>query len=78
MLGQPSCDISYDQSSSRTLNKAYQHTTPLYLGTVGRKGRQTFPCRWRRKPSRPVHQVLASRQSGEIQVQNRIVIGRSI
>ena len=66
MLGQSSCDILNDKSSSRTSNETYRHTTSLYSGTVRRKGRWTFSCRWRRKPSRPVHQVLACRKSGEI------------
>ena len=75
MLGQPSCDISYHKSSSQMLNKAYQRQTSLYLGTVRGKGCRTISHCWRRKPSRSVHQVLASCQSGEIQVQNHIVIG---
>ena len=46
--------------------KAYWHTTSLYLGTVWEYGHWTFTCaRWG-QPSRSVHQVLPSCQSGEI------------
>ena len=74
MLRQPSCNIPNNKSSSRTLNETHRHSTSLHSGTVWRKGRRTISCCWRREPSRPVHQVLASHKSGEIQVQNQIVI----
>ena len=74
MLGQPSCDILNDKSSSRTSNKTYRHSTSLYSRTVWEQGHRTFPHCWCRKPSRSVHQIPASCQSGTIQVQDWTII----
>ena len=60
MLGQSSCNISNDKSSSQMLSKTHRHLTSLHLGTVWRKGCRTFAHCWRRQPSQSVHQVLSS------------------